>query len=119
VADDETVAQKPDNAGSGAPPSPPVPEPDRDQCEPTPGAQPPSETSAEIGEPSRVAAGLPAMYQTARFAVHEMGVARGFKTLLNVNKKTGFDCQSCAWPSPDDHRQVSINSVAERSKTHR
>ena len=23
-----------------------------------------------------------------------------------MNKKDGFDCQSCAWPSPDDHRHV-------------
>jgi len=125
VADDKTTAQKPDNPGGGAPPSPPVPEADRDQCEPTPGAQPPSETTAEIGEPSHVAAGLPAMYQTARFAVREMGVARGFKTLLNVNKKTGFDCQSCAWPSPDDHRQVAefcengAKAIADEATTKR
>jgi molybdopterin-dependent oxidoreductase alpha subunit len=125
VDNDETTAQKPDNAGSGAPPSPPVPEPDRDQCEPTPGAQPPSESSAEIGEPSHVAAGLPAMYQTARFAVREMGVARGFKTLLNVNKKTGFDCQSCAWPSPDEDRQVAefcengAKAIADEATTRR
>ena len=58
----------------------------------TAGAQLPSETAAEIGEPSSVAAGLPAMYETTRFALREMGIARGFKTLLNVNKKTGFDC---------------------------
>ncbi len=24
-----------------------------------------------------------------------------------MNKKDGFDCQSCAWPSPDEHRQVA------------
>lgn len=36
-----------------------------------------------------------------------MGVARGLKALLNANKKTGFDCQSCAWPSPDGDRQVA------------
>jgi anaerobic selenocysteine-containing dehydrogenase len=23
-----------------------------------------------------------------------------------VNKKDGFDCQSCAWPSPDQHRHL-------------
>jgi molybdopterin-dependent oxidoreductase alpha subunit len=75
--------------------------------EPAPGAQPPSDSAAEIREPPYVAAGLPAMYQTTRFAVREMGIARGFKTLLNVNKKSGFDCQSCAWPSPDGDRQVA------------
>jgi anaerobic selenocysteine-containing dehydrogenase len=103
----DTVAQKPDEVGSGAPPSPPVPNADCDQENPTPGAHAPSGTSAEIGAPSTVAAGLQAMYQTARFAVREMGIARGFKTLLNVNNKSGFDCQICAWPSPDGDRQVA------------
>jgi molybdopterin-dependent oxidoreductase alpha subunit len=125
VADDKTTAQKPDDPGTGAPPSPPVSEPDRDQHEPTPGAQAPSKTSADIREPSQTAAGLPAMYQTARFSLREMGVARGFKTLLNVNKKTGFDCQSCAWPSPDDHRQVAefcengAKAIADEATTKR
>jgi molybdopterin-dependent oxidoreductase alpha subunit len=125
VSEQDTTAQKPDNAGRGAPPSPPVPDSDRDQCEPTPGAQPPSQSTAEIGEPSQVAAGLPAMYQTARFTLREMGVARGFKTLLNVNKKTGFDCQSCAWPSPDEHRQVAefcengAKAIADEATTKR
>jgi molybdopterin-dependent oxidoreductase alpha subunit len=107
VADDKTTAQKSDAPGSGSPPSPPVPNADHDQLDPTAGAQPPTEEPAEIGKPSSVAAGLPAMYQTTRFALREMGIARGFKTLLHVNKKTGFDCQSCAWPSPDDDRQVA------------
>jgi molybdopterin-dependent oxidoreductase alpha subunit len=107
VADDKTTAQKPDAPGSGSPASPPAPNADHDQLHPTAGAQPPREEPAEIGKPSSVAAGLPAMVQTTRFALREMGIARGFKTLLNVNKKTGFDCQSCAWPSPDDDRQVA------------
>jgi molybdopterin-dependent oxidoreductase alpha subunit len=125
VGDDKTTAQKPDNPGGGAPASPPVPGPERDQQNPTSGAQPPSDGAAEIGEPSRTAAGLPALVQTTRFAVREMGVARGFKTLLNVNKKAGFDCQSCAWPSPDDHRQVAefcengAKAIADEATTKR
>ena len=121
----DTVAQKPDNVGSGAPESPPAVEADRDQQNPTAGAQPPSAEQAEITGPSHVAAGLPAMYQTTRFALGEMGIARGFKTLLNVNKKTGFDCQSCAWPSPDDDRQVAefcengAKAVADEATTKR
>ena len=65
------------------------------------------------------------MYQTTRFAVREMGIARGLKTLLNVNKKTGFDCQSCAWPSPDDDRQVAefcengAKAIADEATTKR
>ena len=99
---------------------------DNDEPHPdTVGAQPPSETAAEIGEPSSIAAGLPAMYETTRFALREMGIGRGFKTLLNVNKKTGFDCQSCAWPSPDDDRQVAefcengAKAVADEATTKR
>ena len=88
MAEDNTTAQKPDNAGTGSPPSPSVPDAERDQENPIVGAQPPSEAAAEIREPSQIAAGLPAMYQTARFAVREMGVVRGFKTLLNANKKS-------------------------------
>jgi molybdopterin-dependent oxidoreductase alpha subunit len=123
--DDKTTAQKPDNPAAGAPPSPPVPDADRDQQNPTEGAQPPSKDAAEIREPAKIAAGLPAMYQTTRFAVREMGIARGFKTLLNVNKKDGFDCQSCAWPSPDGHRQVAefcengAKAIADEATTKR
>ncbi|MFL6589685.1 MAG: FdhF/YdeP family oxidoreductase [Chthoniobacterales bacterium] len=76
-------------------------------------------------EPSGVAAGLPAMYQTTRFALREMGIGRSIKTLLNVNKKDGFDCQSCAWPSPDDERQVAefcengAKAIADEATTKR
>jgi len=68
---------------------------------------------------------MPAMYQTARFAVREMGVVRGVKTLLNANQKTGFDCQSCAWPSPDGDRQVAefcengAKAIADEATTKR
>jgi molybdopterin-dependent oxidoreductase alpha subunit len=125
VPEDKTVAQKSDEAGSGGPASPPMPDPDRDQQNPTLGAQPVSEDAAEIREPARVAAGLPAMVQTTRFAVREMGVARSFKTLLNANKKNGFDCQSCAWPSPDGDRQVAefcengAKAIADEATTKR
>ena len=125
MADDKTTAQKSDRPDNASPPSPPAIDADRDQENPTPGAQPPSETDAQLREPASVAAGLPAMYQTTRFAVREMGIARGLKTLLTVNKKTGFDCQSCAWPSPDDDRQVAefcengAKAIADEATTKR
>jgi len=125
VADDKTTAQQPDNAGRGSPASPPARDPDRDQENSIPGAEPVPEPSADIAEPSQVAAGLPAMVQTTRFAVREMGVVRSFKTLLKVNKKDGFDCQSCAWPSPDHERQVAefcengAKAIADEATTKR
>ena len=36
-----------------------------------------------------------------------MGPARAISTYLHVNQKDGFDCQSCAWPSPDRDRHVA------------
>ena len=58
-----------------------------------------------LAAPSTAAAGLKAVGVTARL-VGGMGVMRGVKALLAVNQKDGFDCQSCAWPSPDGERHV-------------
>jgi molybdopterin-dependent oxidoreductase alpha subunit len=80
---------------------------------------------ARIGKRSKVAAGLPAVYQTMRFAMGEMGPVRGVDQLLRLNQKTGFDCQSCAWPSPDEHRQVAefcengVKAVSDEATTRR
>jgi molybdopterin-dependent oxidoreductase alpha subunit len=74
----------------------------------TSGAQPPLEAAdAQFGKVHGVAAGLPAVYQTMRFAFREMGMVQGAKALLKVNQKDGFDCQSCAWPSPDEGRHMA------------
>ena len=71
-----------------------------------PAAQPPLETvPARRGAPSAAAAGLKAVGVTAGL-VAEMGVGRGVRALLAVNQEDGFDCQSCAWPSPDTDRHT-------------
>ena len=71
-------------------------------------AEVPIETSeARIGRREMAAAGLPAVAQTVRFGVREMGVRRMVSMYLDVNKKDGFDCQSCAWPSPDGERHIA------------
>src|SRR5687767_2685962 len=73
----------------------------------TPGAQPPDESErAELRKPHRVAAGIKALTESLRFTIRETGFTRGIGDWLRVNKKDGFDCQSCAWPSPDYHRHV-------------
>src|SRR3954453_11661673 len=90
------------------------------------GAQPPvEEDAAEIKSGSKVAAGFPAIYETVRFGLREMGPIRALKTLLSVNKKKGFDCQSCAWPSPDHDRKVAefcengAKAIADEATTRR
>src|SRR3954469_10082053 len=71
---------------------------------PPPSAQPPlDEVPARLGTPSAAAAGLTAVAKTAQL-VGGMGLGRGIRALLNVNQAGGFDCQSCAWPSPDTER---------------
>ena len=38
--------------------------------------------------------------------MRETGFARAISDWLKINKKDGFDCQSCAWPNPDRDRHV-------------
>jgi molybdopterin-dependent oxidoreductase alpha subunit len=122
----DTVAQKPSDAGAGTPKTPPVKDADRAQENPTRGAQPTIEHDpATLSPRPTLAAGLPAIYQTVRFGLREMGPVRALKTLLSINKKKGFDCQSCAWPSPDEHRKVAefcengAKAVADEATTKR
>ncbi|MGA8658147.1 MAG: FdhF/YdeP family oxidoreductase [Chthoniobacterales bacterium] len=71
------------------------------------GAEPPIEqTGTRQTKCCGIAGGFPAVIQTARYALGNMGIARGTQALLQVNKVDGFDCQSCAWPSPDQHRHL-------------
>jgi molybdopterin-dependent oxidoreductase alpha subunit len=93
---------------------------------PVAGAQPPAEIAGtRIGEPYRVAAGLPALYQSGRFTLGKMGVIRGLSTWTKVNQKRGFDCQSCAWPNPQNHRHVlefcenGVKAIADEATTKR
>src|SRR6266513_2908323 len=68
-------------------------------------AQSPEDPSlVQIEKPSKVAGGIPAILATAKTTWNEMGVARGVRTLLKLNQKTGFDCPGCAWPEPDGER---------------
>ncbi len=65
----------------------------------------PEESSLlQIKPLSKAAGGIPAIVATAKTAWEEMGVARGVRTLLKLNQKTGFDCPGCAWPEPDGER---------------
>lgn len=68
-------------------------------------AQPPVESTAvRIGPRPPSAAGLPAILSTARATLPVMGLANTVRAFLHVNQKTGFACQSCAWPAPDGER---------------
>ena len=80
------------------------PEPSKDR---TPGAQSPEEQAqVKLRAPDRVAAGMHALAETLKFTARETGFARAISDWLKINKKDGFDCQSCAWPNPDRDRHV-------------
>ncbi|HEX9955755.1 MAG TPA: molybdopterin-dependent oxidoreductase, partial [Fibrella sp.] len=71
-------------------------------------AQPPEAfTGLKLGKPATVAAGVTAVLKSMEFSWREAGVNRGTQALLKLNQKDGFDCSSCAWPDPDDHRSVA------------
>ncbi len=76
---------------------------------PSPAAQTPVELEGtRIGEAgASAAAGLKAVFETLARSYGEMGVLRGTRMLLEINQKDGFDCQSCAWPTPDGERHVA------------
>ncbi|MCA9633476.1 MAG: FdhF/YdeP family oxidoreductase, partial [Myxococcales bacterium] len=42
-----------------------------------------------------------------KYGLRAMGFDRSLRAFLKVNQEDGFDCQSCAWPSPDRHRKVA------------
>jgi molybdopterin-dependent oxidoreductase alpha subunit len=100
-----TVEQKPTEVGLGAPKDPHDAAADRDSRSPTRGAQSPSDVSeVKLKKPNHVAAGFPAVVQSLKFTLRETGFTRGLGTWRKINKTTGFDCQSCAWPAADDDR---------------
>jgi molybdopterin-dependent oxidoreductase alpha subunit len=73
----------------------------------TPSAQTPLEPQPpRLGQASGAAAGLQGVIQATRHALGHAGVVRGTKLLLEMNQHDGFDCQSCAWPSPDQERHT-------------
>lgn len=73
-----------------------------------PSAQPPEEhTGIRLGSPSKGAAGVPAVLSSLNHVFSQAGLVRGTEGMLKLNQKNGFDCPSCAWPDPDDHRAMT------------
>ncbi len=71
-------------------------------------AQPPEAlTGLRLEGREKIAAGVTAVLKSMQFSWSEGGVGRGTKALLSLNQKNGFDCSSCAWPDPDEHRSVA------------
>ena len=54
--------------------------------------------------PRDTAAGVGAIASTVKNAVGHMGVSHALRGLSVLNQHGGIDCQSCAWPDPDEKR---------------
>jgi molybdopterin-dependent oxidoreductase alpha subunit len=78
-------------------------------CPPeTPLAEPPAEfTGIRVGDPKDYAAGAAAVASSLKHVFTQAGVTRGIRGMAKLNQTNGFDCPSCAWPDPDDHRAVT------------
>jgi molybdopterin-dependent oxidoreductase alpha subunit len=81
-------------------------------------------TGLKLTKPKDVAAGIPAVISTAKHILSEMNPSRGFKALLTLNQKDGYDCPGCAWPDPDDERspiaeycENGAKAIAEEATT--
>ena len=73
-----------------------------------PSANPPIELEGtKLTTPPSSAAGIKAVVNSLTITAREMGIGRAAKALRKLNQKDGFDCQSCAWPSPDEHRNIA------------
>ena len=57
--------------------------------------------------PSKYAAGVKAVTVSMNHIHQQSGLLRGTQALLKLNQKSGFDCPSCAWPDPDEHRSFA------------
>ncbi|WP_433829796.1 FdhF/YdeP family oxidoreductase [Actinoplanes sp. CA-015351] len=60
-----------------------------------------------VGPPADRAAGLKAVRLSLTNAVQEMGLRKTVRNLRTLNQHDGFDCMSCAWPDPQDHRHAA------------
>jgi molybdopterin-dependent oxidoreductase alpha subunit len=72
------------------------------------GAQPPIEAhSALVRPPSKRSAGLMGVIKTLQHTFGQMGPFAAVQALRRINQKDGFNCQSCAWPSPERERSFA------------
>ena len=70
-------------------------------------ATPPDDfTGIHLAKPKKAAAGVPAVISSLKHVYGEAGLVRGTVAMTKLNQWNGFDCPSCAWPDPEDHRSA-------------
>lgn len=56
------------------------------------------ESKLTVTKPKTKAVGIPAVVNSLKISLEQMGPLRSVQTLLAVNQIDGFDCMGCAWP---------------------
>lgn len=56
------------------------------------------ESKLTVTKPKTKAVGIPAVVNSLKISLDQMGPLRSVQTLLAVNQVDGFDCMGCAWP---------------------
>ena len=99
---------------------------DRPSLVAPPAELPPTEAERPIlSDVPEVAGGVAAIISSMRHALGQAGLVRGTRELLLLNQTRGFDCPGCAWPDPDDKRELTefcengAKAVAEEATTKR
>jgi molybdopterin-dependent oxidoreductase alpha subunit len=71
-----------------------------------PSTRPPADRYPDLEvEPNEDwAVGVPAIVHAMVPALEDMGVGRTARLSLKINQDRGFDCMSCAWADPNEHR---------------
>ena len=64
-------------------------------------------TGIKVSDPRAYAAGVAAVTSSFKHVFGLAGLKRGVEGMVKLNQTNGFDCPSCAWPDPDDHRAAT------------
>lgn len=62
----------------------------------------------KVTRPRTSAAGLKSVINSLRLSGRQMGLKRTKDLLLTLNQHGGIDCQSCAWPDPEERTKAEF-----------
>ena len=81
-------------------------------------------TGLRLQRPEKVAGGVKAVINSAKYVFGAMNIMRGLQALGKLNQFDGPDCPGCAWPDPDKERssiaeycENGAKAIAEESTT--
>lgn len=82
------------------------------------------ESQLSVTKPKSKAVGIPAVVNSLKISLEQMGPLRSVQTLLAVNQVDGFDCMGCAWPEHEKRNAAEFcengaKAVAEEATRRR